>query len=70
MLVGDGVALTTKRTRQLPDGPLTTTFTDLYVVRGDTLTVQSRRSQARADGTLGRMQSPSLVTVTYRRVRQ
>jgi hypothetical protein len=65
VLIGDGIALTTRRTR--PVGPVgTTVHTDVYRVAGDVLTLESRRSQTQADGTLVSMQN-TRVTIVYRR---
>ncbi len=67
LLVADGIVIMTRRVRQLPAGPTATIYTDLYRVEGDLLTVDTRRSQSRPDGTLISMPN-SRVTMRYRRV--
>jgi hypothetical protein len=67
-LVGDAVALTTRRVRLAGQRAPATIHTDLYRADGDVLTMESRRSQAQADGTLVQMQG-TRVTIVYRRVR-
>jgi len=54
ILVGDSIALTTKRTRQqtAPSrerGPFTNVITDVYSVAGDVLTLERKLSVVRAD---------------------
>ena len=67
-LVGDGIALTTRRVRLAGQTYPATIHTDLYRADGDVLTMDSRRSQTQGDGTLVRMQN-NRVTIVYRRVR-
>jgi hypothetical protein len=64
VLVSDGVALTTRRGRNLS----ATIHTDVYRADGDVLTMNSRRSQTQADGSLVPMQG-TRVSIVYRRVR-
>ena len=68
VLVADGIALTSSRIRQLPGGQSLTIWTDWYRVEGDSMTVESRRSQTRPDGSLLKMDN-TRVTLRYRRVR-
>jgi hypothetical protein len=64
VLVSDGVALTTRRARNLT----ATIHTDVYRVEGDALTMDSRRSQTQADGSLVQMQG-TRVSIVYRRLK-
>jgi len=68
VLVTDGVALTTRRVRLASQTYPATIHTDVYRVEGDVLTMDSRRSQTQADGTLVQMQG-TRVTIAYRRIR-
>jgi len=69
VLVGDGVALTTRRTRDLgARGVSSTVWTDLYRVDRDRLTLVGRRTQTQSDGSLVYMPMNPLVTIVYRRV--
>ena len=69
VVVGDGVALTTRRTRDLGDrGVSSTVWTDLYRVDVDRLTLVGRRTQTQSDGSLLYMPINPLVTIVYRRV--
>ena len=68
LLVGDGLVFVTRRTRQLPAGPSSTIYTDVYRVQGDVLTVDSLRVQSQPDGTLARVTENARVTIRYRRL--
>jgi len=68
VLVGDGVALTTRRVRLAGQTFPATIHTDVYRADGDVLTMDSRRSQTQADGSLVQMQG-TRVSIVYRRVR-
>jgi hypothetical protein len=68
VLVGDGVALTTRRVRLPRQTFPATIHTDVYRAEGDVLTMDSRRSQTQADGSLVQMQG-TRVSIVYRRVR-
>lgn len=68
VLLNGGVALTTRRVRLASQTFPATIHTDVYRVEGDVLTMDSRRSQTQADGTLVQMES-TRVTIAYRRVR-
>ena len=71
MLVGDSIALTTKRTRQqtAPSrerGPFTNVIPDVYSVAGDVLTLKRKLSVVRPDGTLADIPN-SRQTIVYRK---
>ena len=68
ILVGDGVALTTRRVRLAGQTFPATIHTDLYRADGGVLTMDSRRSQTQTDGSLVQMQG-TRVSIVYRRVR-
>jgi hypothetical protein len=68
VLVGDAVALTTRRERLAGQTFPATIHTDVYRADGDVLTMDSRRSQTQADGSLVHMQG-TRVAIVYRRVR-
>jgi len=66
LLVGDGIALTTRRQRAV-GGPVNIR-TDLYRVTGDVLVIDSHLTVARSDGTIVNIPGSRQVA-TYRRVR-
>jgi hypothetical protein len=69
LVIGDGIVFVTRRARQLPAGPSTTIYTDVYRVNGNLLTVDSLRTQSQADGTLARIDmADARVTIRYRRL--
>ena len=70
LLVGDGLVLITKRTRDLGSrGMWTYVITEFLRVQGDTLRLQVYRTQTRGDGTLAKLDNALLPEIVYRRMR-